>query len=48
MILQMEQKENNTKTTIAVFLDFNCGYCKRFEQTLNSVLKDYPDLRVVV
>ena len=35
------------KMTIALFVDFNCGYCKRFEATLSEVLKSYPDIKVV-
>jgi thiol:disulfide interchange protein DsbC len=33
----MKQVKGNGKRVIAVFEDPNCGYCKRFRQTLESV-----------
>lgn len=38
----------NGKITLVEFFDYNCGYCKRALNDLARLLKDNPDLRVVL
>ena len=38
----------NGKTTMVEFFDYNCGYCKRALGDMLSLLKDDPDLRIVL
>jgi protein-disulfide isomerase len=33
--------------TIVEFFDYNCGYCKRANDTLQALIADNPDLKVV-
>ncbi|GGX49396.1 DsbA family protein [Saccharospirillum salsuginis] len=33
--------------TLVEFFDYNCGYCKRVNSTLQALIEDNPDLRVV-
>jgi protein-disulfide isomerase len=33
--------------TIAYFSDFNCGYCKKIEPSLEKLMDAYPEVRVV-
>ncbi|HEX3497189.1 MAG TPA: DsbA family protein, partial [Methylocella sp.] len=36
------------KITLIEFFDYNCGYCKRALSDLARLMKDNPDLRVVL
>ena len=36
------------KVTLIEFFDYNCGYCKRALNDLARLMKDNPDLRVVL
>jgi protein-disulfide isomerase len=38
----------NGKITLVEFFDYNCGYCKRALSDLARLMKDNPDLRVVL
>jgi protein-disulfide isomerase len=38
----------NGKVTLIEFFDYNCGYCKRALDDLARLMKDNPDLRVVL
>jgi protein-disulfide isomerase len=38
----------NGKITLVEFFDYNCGYCKRALSDLSRLMKDNPDLRVVL
>jgi len=38
----------NGKVTLIEFFDYNCGYCKRALDDLGRLMKDNPDLRVVL
>ncbi|MEC8063714.1 MAG: DsbA family protein [Pseudomonadota bacterium] len=38
----------NGSTTILVFSDYNCGYCRKAATILEKLIKSSPDLRVVV
>jgi len=38
----------NGKVTLIEFFDYNCGYCKRALDDLAKLMKDNPDLRVVL
>lgn len=37
----------NGKVTLALFLDLECPYCKGMVDTINSIHKKYPDLRII-
>ncbi|TXR54830.1 DsbA family protein [Reinekea thalattae] len=37
----------NGSVTIVEFFDYNCGYCKRANGTLQQLIADNPDLKVV-
>jgi len=34
--------------TLVLFTDYNCPYCKRFDPLLEKLVKDYPQVAVVV
>lgn len=34
--------------TLVVFTDYNCPYCKKFDPYLEKIVKDYPDVAVVM
>ena len=36
------------KVTIALFADYNCGYCKRQDPILQQLVKENPDVKVVI
>lgn len=38
----------NGEITMVEFYDYNCGYCKRAFPDVNALIKDNPDLRVVL
>jgi len=38
----------NGKVTLIEFFDYNCGYCKKALEDLGRLMKDNPDLRVVL
>jgi protein-disulfide isomerase len=38
----------NGKVTLIEFFDYNCGYCKRALGDLARLMKDNPDLRVIL
>jgi len=38
----------NGKVTLIEFFDYNCGYCKRALDDLAKLMRDNPDLRVVL
>jgi protein-disulfide isomerase len=38
----------NGKVTLIEFFDYNCGYCKHAMDDLAKLMKDNPDLRVVL
>lgn len=37
----------NSKITLVEFFDYNCGHCKRMAETVQTVLKAHPDVKVV-
>ncbi len=37
----------DAKVVLVEFFDFNCGYCKRIANTMASVVKNNPDVKVV-
>lgn len=37
----------NGSQTLVEFYDYNCGYCKRADSTVQALIKANPDLRVV-
>ncbi len=37
----------NASVVLVEFFDFNCGYCKRIAGTMESVVKNNPDVKVV-
>lgn len=37
----------NGNITLVEFFDYNCGYCKRANSTVQALIKDNPDLRIV-
>jgi len=37
----------NPAITMVYFTDFNCPYCKKLEPTLEKLMEDYPQLRVI-
>jgi protein-disulfide isomerase len=38
----------NGKITLVEFFDYNCGYCKKALPTLSRLVKENPDLRVIL
>ncbi|MGA3304220.1 MAG: DsbA family protein [Methylovirgula sp.] len=36
------------KLTLVEFFDYNCGYCKKTLGDIVQLMKDYPDLRVIL
>ncbi|HEY1735925.1 MAG TPA: DsbA family protein [Methylovirgula sp.] len=38
----------NGKLTLVEFFDYNCGYCKKTLADIVQLMKDYPDLRVIL
>ena len=38
----------NGKVTLVEFFDYNCGYCKRSLEDLAKLMKDEPNLRVIL
>ncbi len=38
----------NGKVTLVEFFDYNCGYCKKSFEDLATLIKENPDLRVVL
>jgi len=38
----------NAKLTLVTFTDYNCPYCKRFDPMLEKIVKQYPDVALVV
>ncbi len=38
----------NAKTTIALFTDFECPYCKKLDARLREIATKHPDVRVVL
>lgn len=38
----------NAKLTLVVFTDYNCPYCKQFDPLLEKIVKQYPDVALVV
>lgn len=38
----------NAKLTLVVFTDYNCPYCKQFDPLLEKLVKQYPDVAVVI
>ncbi|CAI0837748.1 DsbA family protein [Serratia ficaria] len=39
---------SNAKLTLVTFTDYNCPYCKRFDPMLEKIVKQYPDVALVV
>ncbi len=37
----------DAEVVLVEFFDFNCGYCKRIANTMDSVVKNNPDIKVV-
>ena len=37
----------DAKVVLVEFFDFNCGYCKRIANTMEKVVKNNPDIKVV-
>lgn len=38
----------NAKLTLVTFTDYNCPYCKQFDPMLEKIVKQYPDVALVV
>ncbi|MCS3407791.1 DsbA family protein [Serratia sp. AKBS12] len=38
----------NAKLTLVTFTDYNCPYCKRFDPMLEKIVKQYPQVALVV
>lgn len=38
----------NGKVTLIEFFDYNCGYCKRSLADISNLMKETPDLRVIL
>lgn len=38
----------NAKLTLVVFTDYNCPYCKRFDPLLEKLVKQYPEVALVM
>ena len=38
----------NGKITLYEFSDYNCGYCKRIFEPIQQLLRDHPDVRLVI
>ncbi|HGM5050143.1 TPA: DsbA family protein [Serratia marcescens] len=38
----------NAELTLVTFTDYNCPYCKRFDPMLEKIVKQYPDVALVV
>lgn len=38
----------NGKTVLVEFFDYNCGYCKRAVDDLTKLMKENPDLKVIL
>ncbi|AHG18796.1 copper-sensitivity protein C [Chania multitudinisentens RB-25] len=38
----------NAKLTLVVFTDYNCPYCKQFDPRLEKLIKQYPEVALVV
>ncbi|WP_194842466.1 DsbA family protein [Endozoicomonas sp. OPT23] len=38
----------DAKLTITLFSDYNCGYCKRQDPVLQQLVKENPDVKVVI
>ncbi|NWA72537.1 DsbA family protein [Serratia proteamaculans] len=38
----------NAKLTLVTFTDYNCPYCKRFDPMLEKIVKENPDVALVV
>jgi len=39
---------NDALVTIVAFLDYQCPFCKRAQATLDQIMRDHPDVRIVV
>ncbi|WP_455475358.1 DsbA family protein [Bartonella sp. B17] len=38
----------NGKTELVVFFDYNCSHCKKSYKHITNLIKEYPDLRVII
>ncbi|OMQ24763.1 DsbA family protein [Serratia oryzae] len=38
----------NAKLTLVVFTDYNCPYCKQFDPLLEKIVKQYPEVALVL
>ncbi|MFI8416804.1 DsbA family protein [Serratia sp. NPDC078593] len=38
----------NAKLTLVTFTDYNCPYCKQFDPMLEKIVKQYPEVALVV
>lgn len=38
----------NPALTVVVFTDYNCPYCKKFDPYIEKIVKQYPDVAVVI
>nr|CBI82174.1 Outer membrane protein [Bartonella schoenbuchensis R1]CDP80064.1 outer membrane protein [Bartonella schoenbuchensis] len=38
----------NGKVTLVEFFDYNCNFCKRFYPSMVNLIKEYPDLRIII
>ena len=38
----------NGKLSVVYFTDYNCPYCRRMNQTLVTLIKDEPELKIIV
>ncbi|MFC0225330.1 DsbA family protein [Serratia aquatilis] len=38
----------NAKLTLVAFTDYNCPYCKQFDPNLEKIVKNYPDVALVI
>lgn len=38
----------NAKLTLVVFTDYNCPYCKQFDPLLEKIVKQYPEVALVM
>nr|WP_256717956.1 DsbA family protein [Shewanella sp. UCD-KL12] len=38
----------NPEITMVYFTDFNCPYCKKIEPSLNKLIEEFPQLKIIV
>ncbi|BAJ03434.1 DSBA-like thioredoxin domain protein [Shewanella violacea DSS12] len=38
----------NPEVTMVYFTDFNCPYCKKIEPSLNKLIEEFPQLKIII